>query len=130
MFWSPKHSRVHHIFIRSTENSGGRGNPFSPIDVNTFRTTNFRSQSAMRGAEFHGNSPRDGPTRIRSIQNLRHCSLNRNVFNIYVEFQVWVLHGERDSHVDKIKVKKKLKKNYICHSFRVKLVYFHKLYIN
>ena len=60
VFCSPEHSRGHHIFIRSTKNSGGRGNPFSPIDVNTFCTTNFRSRSAMRGAEFHGNTRRDG----------------------------------------------------------------------
>ena len=29
--------------MRSTENSGGQGNPISPIDVNAFCTTNFRS---------------------------------------------------------------------------------------
>ena len=29
--------------------------------------TSFRSSSAMRGAEFHGKTCRDGQTRIRSI---------------------------------------------------------------
>ena len=39
--------------------TGGRGNPFSAIGANAFRTTNSQSQSAMRGAEFHGNTRRD-----------------------------------------------------------------------
>ena len=60
-------SRGDTFLLRSTENLGGRGNPFSPIDVKAFHTTNFRSRSAMHGAEFHGNTRREGATRIRSI---------------------------------------------------------------
>ena len=46
--------------ISSAEITGGRGNPFSAIGANAFRTTNRRSQSTMRGTEFHGNTGRDG----------------------------------------------------------------------
>ena len=60
------------LLLRSTEKSGGRGNPFSAIGVNAYRTTNFRSRFAMRGAEIHGNMRRDGTTRILSI----HCLCN------------------------------------------------------
>ena len=35
---------------------GERGNPFSAIRDNAFHTINFWSASAMRGAEFHGNT--------------------------------------------------------------------------
>ena len=38
------------------------------------------------------------------IQNLRHSSLDSNVFNMYVQFQVFNLHDKRDIHVQKIKV--------------------------
>ena len=51
---------VNYILLRIPENKGGPGNPSVPIDVNAFRTTNFRCCSAMRGAEFHGNTGRDG----------------------------------------------------------------------
>ena len=37
--------------LRSTEKSGGRGNPFSAVGANAFHTSNFRSRSAMRGAK-------------------------------------------------------------------------------
>ena len=67
MFSSQKYRRGNYFSIRSTENSGGRGNPFSTIGINAFRTTNFRSSSAMRVAEFHGNTGRDSTTRILSI---------------------------------------------------------------
>ena len=70
MFWSQKYSRGHHFFIRSLENSGGRGNPLFATGANAFRTTNFRSRFAMRGAEIHGNTRRDSATRIPSIE---HC---------------------------------------------------------
>ena len=46
--------------LRSAEITGGRGNPFSAIGANAFRTTNCRSRSAMRVAEFPGNTRRDG----------------------------------------------------------------------
>ena len=52
--------RGENILLRFPENKGGLGNPSAPIHVNAFSTTNFRSQSAMRGAEFHGNTCRDG----------------------------------------------------------------------
>ena len=39
----------------------------SAIGVNAFRTTNFRSRYAMRGAKFHGNTCRDTTTSILSI---------------------------------------------------------------
>ena len=67
MFWPQKDRRGNKFVLRSTEKSGGRGNLFSAIGVNAFRTTNFQSQFAMRGAEIHGNNCRDGKTRIRSI---------------------------------------------------------------
>ena len=60
-------SRGGYFLVRCTENSGEQGNPLFAIGTNAFRTTNFRSWSAMRGAEFHGNTRRDVPTRIRSI---------------------------------------------------------------
>ena len=47
--------------------TGGRGNPFSAIGVNAKSATNLRSRFAMHGAEIHGNSGRDDPTRILSI---------------------------------------------------------------
>ena len=53
--------------LRFTGDTGGPGKCCAPIDVNAFRTTNFRSQFAMRGAEIHGNTHRDGATRILSI---------------------------------------------------------------
>ena len=46
--------------LRRAEITGGRGNPFSAIGANAFRTTNCRSRSAMRGVEFHSNTRRDG----------------------------------------------------------------------
>ena len=60
MYGPQKFSRGYIFLLRSTENAGGRGNPFSAIGANTFRTTNSRSRSAMRGAEFHGNTRREG----------------------------------------------------------------------
>ena len=53
--------------LRNTDHKEGPRNPSAPIGFNAFRTTNFRSSSAMRGAEFHGNSRCDGLTRIPSI---------------------------------------------------------------
>ena len=60
VYWPQRFSRGYHFFLRSTEyqvpsteNAGGRGNPFSAIGANAFRTT-------MRGAEFHSNTRRDG----------------------------------------------------------------------
>ena len=67
MFCSQKVCRGDDILLRSTENTRWPGNLSAPIEVNAFRTTNFRSSSAMRGAEFHGNTRRDSTTRILSI---------------------------------------------------------------
>ena len=39
------------------------------------------------------------------MKNLRHSSLHSNVFKVYVKFQVWIMHDERDIDVQKIKVK-------------------------
>ena len=50
---------VIHFSSEITTNKGGPRNPSAPIDVNVFRTTNFRSRFAMRCAEFHGNTLRD-----------------------------------------------------------------------
>ena len=36
---------------------------------------------------------------------MRHSSLNGNVLNMYVIFEGWVLHSEKDIHVQKIKCK-------------------------
>ena len=68
MFWSQKYGRGDDFWLRIPDDKGGPGNPSAPIDVNAFRTTNFRSRSAVRGAEFHGNTRRDSTTRIPSIQ--------------------------------------------------------------
>ena len=57
-----------YILLTIRENKGGPGNPSAPIDFNAFRTTNVRSSTAMRGAEFHRNTGSDGPTRIPSIK--------------------------------------------------------------
>ena len=55
------------FWLGRIEKSGGRNNPFSAIGLNAFRTTNFQSSSAMRAAELHWNTRRDGPTHILSI---------------------------------------------------------------
>ena len=55
------------FFITSTKNSGDRGYPLSTIGINAKSVTNFRSRLAMHGAEFHGNTCRDGTTRKCSI---------------------------------------------------------------
>ena len=81
-FWSQKDSRGDYFLPRSAEKSGGWGNPFSAIDINAFRTTNFRSSSAMRGAEIHGNTRRDGPTRILSIGYIVQNSKVEMSFNL------------------------------------------------
>ena len=70
VFRSQKECRGDNILLRFPEDKGGPGNPSAPIHVNTFRTTNIRSSSAMRGAEIHGNKRRDGTTRILSIRRL------------------------------------------------------------
>ena len=62
-----------YILLRIPENKGGPGNPSTPIDVNAFRTTNFQSRFALRGAEFHGNNHRDSTTRIPSIAGTSTC---------------------------------------------------------
>ena len=67
VFWSKKVCRGDNILLRFPENEGGPGNPSTPIHISAFHTTNFQSSSAMRGAEFHGNTHCDGPTRTRSI---------------------------------------------------------------
>ena len=67
MFWSQKVCRSDDFLLRSTENSGGRGNPLFATGANAFRTTNFLSRLAMRGAEFHGNTGHDSTTCILSI---------------------------------------------------------------
>ena len=67
MYWPQNVSRDYNLLIRSIIHEGGPGNPFAPIGFNGKSATNFRSSSAMRGAEFHGNSGRDGTTRILSI---------------------------------------------------------------
>ena len=45
-------------------------NPYFAIGANAFCATNFRSRSAMRGAEIHGNMRRDITTCILSIGNV------------------------------------------------------------
>ena len=60
-----------YLMLRIADQKRGSRNPSAPIGVNAFRTTNIRSQSAMRGADFHGNTCRDGPTRIPSIRTER-----------------------------------------------------------
>ena len=38
------------------------------------------------------------------MTNLRHSFLNSYVFDMYVHFEGWVLYGEKDIYVKKIKV--------------------------
>ena len=47
------------IKFRQKDQKGGPENHLIPIGTNAFRTTNFRSRFAMRGAEIHGNTHRD-----------------------------------------------------------------------
>ena len=67
VYWSQKVSLGNYFFLRLPDDKGRPGNPSAPIDVNAFCTTNFRSRFAMLGAENHGNTRRDGPTRILCI---------------------------------------------------------------
>ena len=65
---------------------------------------------------------------LQNFIKKRHSSLDNNVFNTHLKFQVWVVHSKGGIHVQKIKVENIFFK-YICHSFRVMIVYFHELYI-
>ena len=56
-----------YFVLRIPSDKGGPGNPSAPIGINAFRTTKFRSLSAMRGTEFHWDTRRDTTTRILSI---------------------------------------------------------------
>ena len=68
MYEPQKVSRVDCFLLRIPDHAGGPGNPSAPIGFNGKSATNFQSSSAMRGAEFHGDTRHDGPTRIRSIE--------------------------------------------------------------
>ena len=68
MYGPQKVSVGNYYLLRIPDDEGGPGNPSAPIDVNAFRTTNFRSRFAMRGAEFHRNTRHDSTTRIPSIE--------------------------------------------------------------
>ena len=61
------------------------------------------------------------------MKNLRQSSLNSNVFNAYVKFQMCVMHNKRDNHVQKIK-NKNFFFRYILHSAWELFVYFDILY--
>ena len=74
-----------YFMLRITDHKEGQRNPSAPIDVNAFRTTNFRSRSAMRGAEFHGNTRRDSTTRILSIY------AGDALYDIYITVSLYVL---------------------------------------
>ena len=76
MLWSQKVSRGDNNVLRFTENKGGPGNSSAPRDVNAFSTTNFQSRFATRGDKNHGNTRRDGRTRIPSILALDHYILH------------------------------------------------------
>ena len=67
-FWSQNDIIGNYFMLRSTNHKEGPRNPSAPILVNAFRTTNFRSSSAMHGAEIHGNTRRDCPTRILGMR--------------------------------------------------------------
>ena len=84
MFWSQKGGRGVNILLRFTENMGGPRNPFPPIGINAFRTTNFESCSAMRGAKFHGNTRHDSITRILSI--LGQCMIDIDTNEV-----IWII---------------------------------------
>ena len=80
------------FFIGSTKNSGGRGNAFPAICVNAFSTTNFRSQSAMHSAAFHGNRRCDSTTHILSIGET-YTSWSQKVFYFTpVSFLLYLQH--------------------------------------
>ena len=69
VLYGPQKITIDNYFLLSIpKEEGGPENPSIPIGVNAFRTTNFRSSSAMRGTKFHGNTYRDGPTRILIIE--------------------------------------------------------------
>ena len=64
LYGPQKDSKGVNILIRSTENSGERGNPFSTIGRNAKSVT-------MRSAEIQGNTRRESTTRILSILCMR-----------------------------------------------------------
>ena len=71
----PQNVNVGSYFLqRIPDDKGGPGNPSASIDVNAFRTTNFRFSPAMRGSEFQGNTCRDSTTRILSIEPTGKCA--------------------------------------------------------
>ena len=74
-FWPQNISIRGYFLLRILDDKGGPGNSSTPIDVSSYPTTNFRSQSAMRSAEFHGNTPQDSPTRILIIVDAILCIL-------------------------------------------------------
>ena len=83
MYWPQNVGRGVYFLLRCTKNVGGRGNPFSAIGANAFRTTNSQSRSAMRGTEFHGNTRRDSTTRIHGIKRPNN-SLMRMKYHKYI----------------------------------------------
>ena len=117
MFWPQKDRRGDNFLLRSTEKSGGRGNPFSAIGVDAFRTSNFRSRFAMRGAEIHGNMRRDSTTRqqvyiyqVRYNKNIAENNSVAFIFQMYVQLGGIFLkcfdilkHLRASGKVDKIK---------------------------
>ena len=67
MFGPLKVCRGIYLLLRIPDDRGEPETPTAPIDVNAFHTTNFRSTSAMLGAEFNGNTHCESTTRILSI---------------------------------------------------------------
>ena len=84
------YSPQNYFLLRIPDNKGRGGNPSAAIDVNAFRTTNFRSQSAMRGAEFHGNSRPDSTTHILSIDKK---NKKKNTYLQYNLIDMWVMYA-------------------------------------
>ena len=68
--------------LRIPADKGRLGNASAPIDVNTFRTTNFRSSSAMCVAEFHRNSHRDSTIHILSIAEIDTVIINEHACGV------------------------------------------------
>ena len=77
VLYDPQNIITSSYFLRGFPNhQGGPGNPSAPIGFNGKSITNIRSRSAMRGAEFHGNTRRDSTTRILSILSKGVCSFS------------------------------------------------------
>ena len=95
---------------------------FKVLDLTLCKKTgNFLVNILNIFSTFHRKSTRT------YMENLRHSSLNSNVFNIYRK--VSDSYSKKDIDIQKIKVKKYIF-GYISHFLMDLNYYFHKLYMN